>query len=514
MTFRSVLFDDVEAGTEVERRAQPAFFTDLNLDQVLRAMIAKKDAYNLATFFYSPLRDLDTIRFRQEIFGELERADVYALLSDFADRELVAHYHSQRRSMREDDMGFGHYHRARSFLNAAVQYCETIERLTAGLDSVDVRARGMVGLRDYLARYGAGEEFAALSTQARSLDEALDQVRYSFLLKGSRITVGPFDEQADYSAEVSATFERFRQDDTTRRHEAPRDWDTYAGIALLHLVAKVYPEPFAQLDAFCARHASYLDHTVSVFDRELQFYFSYLAYIRPLRAAGLSFSYPAVSSDDKTEQALDTFDLALAAQLTARGETVVYNDVRLDGCERVLVISGPNNGGKTTLARTIGQLHYLARLGCPIPGRDTRLFCCDQIFTRFERQEDITTLSGKLQDELNRLHDALREATPDSLFILNEMFNSTTAQDALSLSRKILARISDLDALCVCVTFLDELATLNEKTVSMVSSVRPDDPAIRTYKLVRQPADGRAYARAIAEKYGLTYDRLIEASRQ
>src|SRR5450432_3228228 len=111
---------------------------------------------------------------------------------------------------------------------------------------------------------------------------------------------------------------------------------------------------------------------------------------------------------------------------------------------------------RTTAARrrwrTVGQLHYLARLGCAVPGRDTQLFVCDQIFTRFERQEHIGTLTGKLQDELNRLRDALDAATPDSLFILNEMFNSTTAQDALFLSREILGRVSELDALCACVT--------------------------------------------------------------
>ena len=75
---------------------------------------------------------------------------------------------------------------------------------------------------------------------------------------------------------------------------------------------------------------------------------------------------------------------------------------------------------------------------------------------------------------------------------MNELFNTTSARDGLFLSVRILERVTALDALCVCVTFLDELASLNEKVVSMVATVVPDDPATRTYKVVRRPADGRA----------------------
>lgn len=505
--FQSILFERSDDKPVEELVEAPDFFRDLNLDQIVNAITAGREEYNLKPFFHSRLTDIATVAYRQAIMRDLEKEVLFESVKTFSNRMRTVRQYlavAEKVSYKEEA--------ERWFLESVERYAEAIEELLQALDEHEPKSGGLRSFRGYLAGYVESSRFRMLIQQAKELNSRLSAIRYCLLLKDNSVTVRRYESEIDYSAAVEEVFAKFKQGAVKDyRAKVP----AYSGLnhveaSILERVAQLNPEVFLALDEFCTENKRYFNQAIVQFDREVQFYIAYLEYTETFKRASLAFCYPQVSDTCQEVNNSDGFDLALAGKLLHEKSPVVCNDFFLTGGERILVVSGPNQGGKTTFARTFGQLHYLASLGCPVPGTKARLFLFDRLFTHFEREENITTLSGKLEDDLIRIHRILGQATPKSIILINEILSSTSVKDALYLGRKLIERISRLNALCVCVTFLDELSSLNERTVSVVATVVPDNPTLRTYRLERRPADGLAYALAIAEKYRLTYKRLKE----
>ncbi|MGA8258686.1 MAG: hypothetical protein WB783_00580 [Arenicellales bacterium] len=507
MTFHSILFDEPEAGDRAAAREAPAFFSDLHLDWLVDAITSGREEYDLEPFFRLPLNDVDAIKHRQEVMRDIEDEECSRRLAAFTEgMTLVRRYLALSEKLQYK------YHRKGWHLEAAETYCDTVVRLHRDLDPDRLRSRGLLDFCRYLKEHVESNGFATLFRETKKLKSDLAAVKYCILIRDNAVKVRRYEGEVDYSREVEQAFEKFKQG-AVKDYRAKLPHGTgmnHVEAQILDLVAKLHPGVFASLDGFCARHEQFRDETIVVFDREIQFYIAYLEHISMMKSSGLSFCYPAVSRQTKEVYSRDGFDLALATKCVNEKTPVVCNDFHLSGRERILVVSGPNQGGKTTFSRTFGQLHYLGCLGLPVPGREAQLFLFDRLFTHFEREEDIRNLRGKLQDDLVRIHDILDQATGDSILIMNEIFSSTTLQDAVYLGGKIMEKIVGLDLLCVWVTFIDEIAAADERVVSMMATVVPDDPASRTFKILRRPADGLAYAMSIAERYRLTYAGVKE----
>ena len=502
--FDSILFTHPRPGG-VDDLSAPDCFGDLHLDQIVRSIIAGNE--KLERFFWAPLRGVDAVAYRHQVFRDLEHDAVRQPIESFVTglRTMHSHLHQARTIWHGlQKQGW--------FVHAVRAYCRTLASLRTDLSLADVSSRGLRDFADYLAAYVDGEIFAALVAETESVQAELDKIRYTVHIEGLKVHVDKYDGQTDYGADVAAVFDRFRHEPGRDYHVKLKDYADMNHVEemILERVAKLFPDSFGRLDRYCARHRDFMNPTIARFDREIRFYLSYLAFVDRFRPRGLTFSYPEVTTTLDGVYAEDAFDLALAAKQLDDREPLVCNDFGLGAPERIFVVTGPNQGGKTTFARTVGQVTYLAALGCPVPASRAKLMMPDQIFTHFERQESLATLHGKLDNELMRIHEILSKATANSVIVMNESFGSTTVDDALIIGTDVLQRIIALQCVTVYVTFLDELASLDSACVSMVGEVAQDDPTQRTFRFTRRPADGMAYAAALADKYGLTREVLAE----
>jgi hypothetical protein len=513
----------------IDDTPEPDYFRDLRLDQVVATLTGEPDQFHLAPLYRAMISDPDTLRLRQDVFDDVGQPAVRAALDEFS--HDIATVHSALRASENLRIAA---QKDRWHLNAAVRYCAAMHAAASAIGSSGIHSSGLREIVGRLRDLVASPAFRLLDEESSRLEDELQQLHYSVFLQGAKITVGAYDNETDYGEHVVDLFSRFRQreeDPQAHEKEQRRRKVKYAGgdpvrERIVTLVAELHPSLFGQLATFRAQHPAFLDPTVSLFYRELQFYLRYDDLIARLARADMPTVRP-VLNDEPGVDAHDVYDIALASQQASppasatkdaqrakdgtdhttrsgRPDRIVGNDLVLAPEERRVVISGPNQGGKTTFSRTIGQIHHLAALGCPVPGTSVSLAPPDQIFTHFEREE-LGHRTGKLEDDLLRIQAILEHATRDSVVVLNEIFASTTTADAVVLARGVLDRLSDTEALCLCVTFLDEIAQ-RPHTVTLVAQVDPEDVTTRTFRVIRAPADGRAYATALAVKHGLTYD--------
>lgn len=499
----SVLFPRGDAAQDVD--APPECFHDLHLDDIVAAVCEGHPDDRVTRLFYLPLREVSAVEHRHQVFGDLERATVRRSIADFT-RAMA----TMRGRLRQAEWVRHRPQRNGWFVYAVDTFCNAVTSLRDGLARGELSSRGLHDFTDHLHEFVDGDTFRALASETQAVLAQLRSIRYTVHINDLRVRVEKFSAQADYTHEAVSAFDRFASE-VARDYGVPVKEDTEINPVerrILECVAKLYPDEFALLDDFCRRHDHFIEPTISRFDREICFYLLYLTFVERFTAAGVSFSYPEVTDTPGTLSADNARDLALA--IKARGEqgAVVGNGFHLSGAERVLVVTGPNQGGKTTFARTIGQCAYLAALGCPVPAQRAAFTLPDAIYTHFDRQETLATPHGKLHDELLRIRDILSQATATSLIIMNESFASTTVSDALLIATDIVKRIIKRDCNAVYVSFLGELSRVDPACVSMVAEVAADDPTRRTFTFTRRPADGLAYAVALANKYGLNFETL------
>lgn len=498
--FESILFPPQASHPEPVVQ-QPAYFRDLGLDQIVETVTRSCDDPQL---FFTPIFNRETILYRQAIMRDLE---------DITLRRRFSKLSSQLRTLRRQLTARGQekleYVEYSSLLSAADNYMTILREFTAEFPYGIINSKGLIDFLHYIRQCLNSPKIVQMHMDLIDLERKLQSIEYTIFLRNYEIRVGKPEGQQSLDELVETLFNRFQQESHGGGTcQAPAgEADPRNENAILTLLANYYPDIFDQLHKFYDNYEGFADSRILQFASDIQFYISYLDYTDQVKDLNCSFCYPEITDTWEGCQANNSFDLALAARISDQQENIVTNGFELRGAERILVITGPNQGGKTTYARMLGQLHYLASLGVRVPGSSAILRPMDQIFTHFG--ETGQHGADNLREELLRLKDIIQHATEQSLILINEIFASVSHEDGLFLGNRMMEQLTEIGCMAVCVTFIEELALYGPQTVSMMSGIQPGTDAKRSHRITRKAPDGQAYALSLAEKKELTYDQII-----
>ena len=342
---------------------RPGLYQDLNLVKVMDTVLCHDADDELTELFYHFCPDTATVFYRQDVMRALEDAQVrnafQAFLQSMAKAGRLflcgrqAHHAAQRDKYTVD---------------GAVLYCSAIRRLLLQASALTVHAQGLLRFLDAVRGYAGEARFVRLEEQTQQAKKTLESISYSLRVNGGMLHVDFEAGTEDYAQALHQEFDaktRWGAQMDERQMEIlpfrQVELSPLEGLIMKALMEK-HPKAFGEMHA-AAEGALFLPEPfIGRFAREIRFYLLYLDLMIKLRGNGYAFAYPAIAEDGVIS--IDgAYDLALAIQT----EAVVPNDFELLEGERSAVITGANQGGKTTFARSIGQIAVLTALGLPVP---------------------------------------------------------------------------------------------------------------------------------------------------
>lgn len=229
------------------------------------------------------------------------------------------------------------------------------------------------------------------------------------------------------------------------------------------------------------------DHIRSFFTMlraELAFYVGCLNLHEQLSKIGAPLCFPELASaNDRRHSFKGLYDVSLALTMNRK---VIGNDVNADNRDLV-IITGANQGGKSTFLRSIGLSQLMMQCGMFVPADSFCSNVCTGLFTHYKREEDASMKSGKLDEELARMSEIVDELTPNAMVLFNESFAATNEREGSEIARQIIRALSEKRIKIFFVTHFYDLANglwrqCKENAMFLRAERQPDGE--RTFKLI------------------------------
>ena len=230
-----------------------------------------------------------------------------------------------------------------------------------------------------------------------------------------------------------------------------------------------------------AQAAEHLEGFFAMLRSELAFYVGCLNLADSLRALGMAICIPdliPLERQDRSWQEL--YDVSL---VLTKNEAVIGNELTTEN-KRLYIITGANQGGKSTFLRSIGQAQIMAQCGMFVGAKNFSAPIRNGLFSHFKKEEDTAMKSGKLDEELSRMSMLADHLLSGSLMLFNESFAATTEREGSEICRQITQALIDNGVEVFSVTHLYTYAStfLNDPNTQFLRAQRLDNGE-RTFRV-------------------------------
>ncbi len=256
-----------------------------------------------------------------------------------------------------------------------------------------------------------------------------------------------------------------------------------------------------------------VDHVHSFFVLlrcEIGFYVACLNLRARLDEQGEPAALPVpVSAGARALSAQGLYDVCLT--LTT-GQRVVGNDVDADG-KLLVMITGANQGGKSTFLRSVGLAQLMTQCGMFVGAESFRVSVCDGVFTHYKREEDEAMESGKLDEELARMSEIANHLTSNCVLLCNESFAATNEREGSQIARQVVTALLEQGIKVLFVTHMFDLADgLYQRKLDAALFLRAErgSDGARPFKLSEAPPLPTSYGE---DSYRKIFGTSVETAR-
>lgn len=293
---------------------------------------------------------------------------------------------------------------------------------------------------------------------------------------------------------------------------------------------------FRELKEINSEYISHLDRAIRAyfkkstediltFESQMSFYIGAKRIIDAVRARGLDMCRPKyLKMEERRLNAKGVFDLSFYTQMVSSDpmgslkDKIITNDCTMDDNGRFFVLTGANNGGKTTYTRAIGIIQVMAQAGIYVPCSSCEISPVDFIYTHFPKEEEVGLNTSRFTQECKQFKVTVDNATRYSMLLLNESIQSTTPTECVFIATELTKIFRCIGVRGVYATHLLELAKnldkLNAevegdtKLVSIVTTVDTTADNKRLYRIVKSAPQEFGYAQTIYKKFGVSFEEV------